>query len=120
MAGGQLGQPAIKSARQIVANFAKLFLNDIKIIDQPFGCGGDRAALLNGAGRGAIILQQDASIFQNARNERPALPDILRGDLGSGEIFGVLLETFCAEQFAANWPFRLGKQAHRWDRRCHP
>jgi hypothetical protein len=40
--------------------------------------------------------------------------------LGSRKIFGVLLETLCTEQFTANWSFRLGKQAHRWDSGSHP
>jgi len=35
-------------------------------------------------------------------------------------MFGVLLEAFGAEQFAANGPFRFGEQAHSWDRRSHP
>ena len=34
---GELGQLPIESARQVIANFANLLFDDMKVIDQPLG-----------------------------------------------------------------------------------
>jgi hypothetical protein len=57
VAQGEFEQSSIKSGRQIVTDFAKLLLNDIKIVNQPFRCRGDCASLLNRAGRRPAILE---------------------------------------------------------------
>ena len=73
MAGRKLRQFAVEAGRQIVANFAKLLFYDKEIIHEPFGRGDDGLFVLNCARDGAVIFEQDAAVFEDARNERTAL-----------------------------------------------
>ena len=112
--GRELRQFAVKAGRKIVTNFAQLFLNDIKIIDEPFGRGGDGLFVLNGARRGPIVLEKDAAILQHAWNQRP--PFLGGGDheLRGRQTFRVLLQALDAEKLGANRLLWLGKNGRRW------
>ena len=70
MAGGELRQLAVEAGRKVVANFAQLLFDDVEIIYQPFRRGRDGLLALHGARRGAVIFQQDAAVFEHARNQR--------------------------------------------------
>ncbi len=64
MAGRKFRKFAVKAGRQVVANFAELFFDDIKIVYEPFGGRDDGLFMLNGARGGAVIFEQDASVFR--------------------------------------------------------
>ena len=113
--GGKFRQFAIKARRQVVANFAKLLFDDVEIVDQPFRRGSDGLFLLNGAREWPGSIPAATRPFSmHARNQRPPLPGIRYDGLGSGQAFGVLLQTLDAEKFGANRLLRLGKN---WRRR---
>ena len=105
VAGGQFRQFFVKAGGKVVANFAKLFLNDVKVIDQPFRCRGDGEVLLNRLGSGTVIFQQRAAVFGYARYKRTAAIGIRRNSLSSGQAFGMLFQTLDTEKLCANGLF---------------
>src|ERR1700735_2112728 len=97
MTGSQFGQFFIKSDRQGVANFAKVFLYDGKVIDSPFGRGGDCMFLLNRLSGGTVILQQYSAVFGYTWDKRAAIVGIGCDSLSGGETLGVLFQALDAE-----------------------
>ena len=99
---GKLGQLTIEAAGKIVADFANLLLDYVKIVDQPLGGGCDRAFLADRGCDRSIGIEQDPPVFpQPCRQPPPGLR--LRGDrLRGREALGMLFEALGAEQFGAN------------------
>jgi hypothetical protein len=60
---GKLRQLTIEAAREVVADFANLFLDYMKIVDQPLGCGRDGTLLARRDGDLAIGFEQDPPVF---------------------------------------------------------
>ena len=54
---GKLGELTVKAARKVIADFANLFFDYMKIIDQPLGRGRDRTFLANRVGDRAIRVE---------------------------------------------------------------
>ncbi len=68
MSGGKFRKFAVKAFWQVVADFAKLFVDDVKIIYQPVGGGSDRVLLLNGSSRWTGNIREARGRF-HARGE---------------------------------------------------
>ena len=113
VAGCEFREFAVKAGRKVVANFAELFFYNIKIIDQPFGGGDDGLLVLNRARDGAVIFQQDAAVFHDARNERAAFFASADDGLRGRQAFRVLLQPLDAEKLGANRLFWFGKNRRR-------
>ena len=74
MAGRQFGQLSVIPGRQVVDNFAKLLINDVEIVHQPFGRWSNRFVFPNRASNGPVRLHEDAPVFQHPRlSNRPCL-----------------------------------------------
>ncbi|HEV8242886.1 MAG TPA: hypothetical protein VGQ07_02750 [Nitrospirales bacterium] len=117
--GGQFGQLSVEARRQIIADLAKLFIDDVEVIDQPLGCGGNLMLFLNRPGNGPVGLQQHAPVLQDTRSEQPALPRFGENDLRSGKTFSVLLEALDAEELGADGLFQVRANAGGWWERTH-
>src|ERR1700720_134504 len=99
---GELGQLAVEAARKVVANLANLLLDDMKVIDQPFG-GGGYGALFANRGRGASIhVEQDSRVGAEARRDRASGAGAVGNALRNRERLAMLLETLDTEQFGAD------------------
>ena len=109
VAGGEFRQLAVKAGRQVFADFPELLIDDIEIVDQPFGGGGDGVVLLDGSREFLVALKEHAAVFHDARRERFATSDSRFNGLRGGKSFGVLLEPLDAEQFGANRFFENGR-----------
>ena len=111
---GELGQFAVVANRQIVLDFAELFINDVEVIDQPFSRGRNRMLLLNRMGDRPIGIQQHAAVVHDPRDKRAAPARFVRDYLRRRKALGVLFEPLQAEEFSANRLFRFGKDNGRW------
>ena len=100
----QLWQLAVIAAGQGGADFADLALDEVVVVDQPFGGGGDRLAGLDRRGDGAVGFEQGGGVVGEAAGQGVALVRSGRDDLRDGEGARVLLQPFEAEQFL---PHRL-------------
>ncbi len=101
---GKFGEFAIKAAREVVVDFADLFIHDMKIIDQPLRRGRDHLFVVYGFGNGTIGLKQNTGIVSEPRCKRPASRGFWRDALSSRKTFCMLLEPFDAKELA---PYRL-------------
>ena len=63
---GKLGQLTIEAARKVVADFANLLFDYVKIIDQPLGGGCDRAFLADRGCDRSIGIEQDPAVLPAA------------------------------------------------------
>src|ERR1700687_4351302 len=68
----QLGQQPIESRREVLAHLADLIFDEVVVVDQPFGSGGDRAAFSHGCDDGAIGREQGRLIVPEPYAERGA------------------------------------------------
>jgi hypothetical protein len=98
MAVGQLGQLPVESDRKILPDLAELFLDDVKVVDEPFGGWSDGPFFPDHFGNGAIGLEQSSPVVLHERKQRSALVGIFGDLLGSSEALGVLPEPLDAEQ----------------------
>ena len=87
--------------RQILTNFAELFLDDMKIVYQPLRCRRDCAAGSNGFDQGTISSDQLAAIVFEARQQLSAR--FFRYSLVLGSEFPtVLFESLNAVDLGSN------------------
>ena len=99
---GQLGQLPIEPGREIVADLPQLLVDDVEVVDEPFGRRNDRPLLTDGVGDHPIRFAEDASVVLDAR-QQPLAPTRPRDDgLGGRQAFGVLLEALDAEELGAD------------------
>ena len=64
---GEFGQFTVITSRQVLANLADLFFDDVKIIDQPFGSGRDYMLAANGLCQRLVSAEQLAAVFFQPR-----------------------------------------------------
>src|SRR6202030_4407772 len=88
--------------RKIVADFAQLFLDDIKIINQPFRGRCDHLFPLDRPGGSLVVLQAMWAVVNDARSQLPRSNGVQGISLCGGEISRVLLEPLHAEQFSTD------------------
>ncbi|MGA8060128.1 MAG: hypothetical protein WB999_17920, partial [Candidatus Binataceae bacterium] len=69
---GKLWQLTVEAAREIVADFANLFFDYMKIVDQPLGRGRDGTFLTDCVGDGAIRVEQDPAVFPQPCRQPPS------------------------------------------------
>ena len=96
-------------------DFANLPLDEVIVVDQPFGRRGDRAALIDRSGNRAVGMQQNGAVVGEAAGQRMT-PDRLRRDrLRGRKATRVRLQALDAEQLFANGfaavPRRGGRSA---------
>ncbi len=106
----QLGQLAVEAARQVIANFANLLLDDVKIIYQPFGRRCDRALFTDCGGGTAIHFEQHACGGAYPRRHRTSCAGPVRNALGNRKCLAMLFETLDTEQFGANRFLRASRE----------
>ena len=101
-------QLTVEAAREIVADFANLLLDYMKVFDQPFSRGRDGTFLTNCDGDRAIRVEQNPTVFPQPCRQSPSSVRPRRDRLGAGEALSMLLEALDAEQFRANPLFGVG------------
>ena len=99
---GQLGQLAIEPGREIVADLPQLLVDDVEVVDEPFGRRNDRPLLADGVGDHAIRLAQDAAVVLDARQQAAVLGSPRDDGLRGRQALGVLLEALDAEELGAD------------------
>jgi len=102
----QLGEFSIIAGRQVVVDFAQLFVDDMIIVDQPFGRRCDCALLTDCLGGCTIRFEQHPAVVEHPRQQRTTLARSRRDALSRGEAFPVLLKTLAAEEFGPNRFFK--------------
>ena len=70
VAVGQLRKLAVVVGRQVVADLAELLVDDVEVVDEPFGRRRDRAFVLDGPREGPVRLEQDPAVLGDARTDR--------------------------------------------------
>ena len=115
---GELGQLPIEAARQVVANFANLLLDHVKIIDQPLRRRRDRALLANRARDTPIRVEQYAPVLPHARRDRPAAPRRVGDALRNRQRLAMLFQPLDAEQLGADRFFGMRETGRRCFRRA--
>jgi hypothetical protein len=99
---GKLGQFVVITLGQVFADFAELLFDDVKVIDQPFGGGRDRAPAAHRLGERAVGGDEQAPVLLQPRQKPPAATPP-----GIDSVFGcqrrrVLLQAFNAIQLFTN------------------
>lgn len=100
---GELRQLPIVSRRQILPDLADLFLDEVIVVQQPFGRGNDTPAAFQLGGGRPVSGEQDGCIVVEPRVKGQDGRRPLRHRLRNGETLGVLLEAFLAEEL---FPYR--------------
>ena len=98
----QFRQLPIVAGRQCRADLTNLALDEVVVIDQPFGRRRDGAALVDRFGDHAIGVEQDSAIVGEPARQWMTLGRPWRNCLRDRKASRVLFETFGAEQFFAN------------------
>ena len=102
IAFGQFWQFTIITLRQIFADFAQLFFDNMKIINQPFGGGRNRVFILNRFGERTISGNQDFPIVFQTRQKFRKKFRLISYFLLFGKRTRKLFKPFDAEQFGAD------------------
>ena len=98
------------SRRQIILDLAKLLIDDMEVVDQPFSRGRNRLFLLNRPSYDAVGIEEHAAVLEDTRNERAALACDGCDDLCCRKALGMLLESLEAEKFGADRFFQIRKE----------
>ena len=112
MALGQLGELAVVVRGQVVADLAELLVDDVEVVDEPFGGRRDRPFVLDRAGQDAVRLQQDAAVLGDAGPDGVSPTGRVGDRLGGGEGLRVLLQPLHAEELGEDRLFELGLRAN--------
>src|SRR5665647_681551 len=112
MAFGQLGELAVVVRGQVVADLAELFVDDGKVVDEPFGGRCDRTFVLDRTGQDAVRRHEDAAILGNAGRDGVSPTWRVSDRLGGGKGLRVLLQPLHAEELREDRLFELGLQAN--------
>ena len=98
----QFWQLAIKLIRQMVVDIGDLFLDHVKIVEQPLCCGCYGALISFGVRDGLQCTLQRLSIRFNTECQRFCFLWRRRYNSCSCQCSGVLFQTFLTEKFRAN------------------
>jgi len=95
---GELGQLAVETGGQVVADLAELLLDDVEIVDEPLGRRRDGPLLADGAADRAIGRAQDAAVVVDTLQQALPARCATKDGLGGGQALGVLLEPLDPEE----------------------
>ena len=104
---GQLGKLAVEALRQVVAHVPEPLVDDVKVVDEPFRGGSDRALVADDLGDRAVAAEEDPPVVSQPRRQGGGV----RGGCGGAlrrEALGVLLEALGAQELVADRRVRLG------------
>ena len=101
----ELGKLAIISWGQIGADFTDLLFDEMVVVEQPLGGGGDRPSVIGRVSDAAVGLEQDGFVLPETNGQGPSRGPFGRHRLVRGEAFGMLFQPLNAEQLAANRVF---------------
>ena len=102
-AADELGKDPVVPWGQRLPDLDQLLVDDVEIVDQPFGGGGDRAFLLDFFGEGAIGVEERAGVVLEAIEEPRAFPGRPGVDaVRAGQRLGVLREPLRTEDLPAD------------------
>ena len=110
---GELGQLAIISRREIQPNFANLALDEIEIVDQPFGGRGDRGLVVHRRADRLVGVDQARFIGCQAVKQRASRLAIRLDSLGAGQAPRMLLHPLGARELFANGRRVIPRQRRR-------
>ncbi len=99
---GELRQLPVIAGGEIGADLADLLFDDMKIVDQPFGCGCDRVTGVDGFGDGPVCAEQHGFVVGKAAGQRVPSIRLCCHRLRNSEAPGVLFEALYAEQLFPN------------------
>jgi hypothetical protein len=99
---GELRQLSVIAGRQVGADLADLLLDDVEVVDQPFGRRRDLGALVDRFRDRAVGLEQRAAVVGEAPRQRLAVGRRRRHGLRVREAVGVQQQPFGAEQLGAD------------------
>jgi hypothetical protein len=111
---GELGKLAVEAGRKIVLDLADLFVDDVKIVDQPFRRRRDRTVLVGRLRQRAIGTEQDLAIVAQPGGERVPGSRSWRDPLCGREGLRVLFEALDAEEFGADGRLARPERERRW------
>jgi hypothetical protein len=98
MPGRQLRELPVVVRREVVPDLPELLVDDVEVVDQPFGRRGDGPLLADRERQGAIAGEEDPSVVGDSGSERDPAPGIGQDSLRCRQRLGVLLEPLDAEQ----------------------
>ncbi|WIM12958.1 hypothetical protein [Enhydrobacter sp.] len=101
----QLRQLAIVTLRQVSADFSNLLLDQVKIVEQPFGSRRHGSTLNGSGGNRAISTEQHAFVVAETGDERPAGGFAQVNRLAGCKALRMLLQSLNTEQLAADGTF---------------
>ena len=112
LARRQLGEPPVVLARQVVPHAAEFRLDQVGVIEVPFGGGGEEFTAVDVLGQDPVGLPQQAGVVVQAEEEGlgPAAGVAGQGEAGR-EHPGPFLQPLDAEEFAAERELPLGAAA---------
>ena len=94
---GELGKLPVIARRQVGAKLANLLLDEMIVVDEPFGRRRYRPPFIDRGDDRAVSLKKNGAVGRQAPGERTALVHPGRDDLGDGETARVLLKALDAE-----------------------
>src|SRR5262245_47874141 len=98
----ELGELAIITQGQVLTDLAQLLIHDVEVIYQPFSSRRDGKFFADRLGDHAITVEQNPAVFPDTPREEAPFA-LVGGDmLRRGRAFGVLFESFDAEEFCAD------------------
>ena len=71
---GQLRELLVVAGWQVVTDLPELFVHDVEIVHEPFGCGRNRPFLADRLRDGAVGLQEDTSVLLDPK-QQPTMYD---------------------------------------------
>ncbi len=113
MSFGELRQLSVEARRQVVVDLANLLLDDVKVVDEPFGGRRDRSFFADRVGDGPVRLEEDAGVFVDPWRDPPTASAAGGDPLRHGKAFRVLLETLDTEELCSDGFFAVGEHTHR-------
>ena len=111
--GSELRELPVVGRGQIIADLADLLLDEVIVVEQPFGGRRDRAALADCVRDRAIGVEQGRFVLLQAGGERPPARRLRGDDLGHRETLRMLLEPLDAEELLADGLFAVPRRSLR-------
>ena len=112
---GQLGQQLVVARRQVAADLAERVVDDVEVVDQPFGVDAGQAAAVPQGDELAVDLDEDPLVLDEPAEQRAAGASGRRQDAGRRQPGRVALQPLQAQALGADRALAPGVDQH--DRR---